>query len=283
MAMRQFAFGGQAANAATAVSSPFGLPIYGYAPGDPVLQADPGIYTEEECRNLAAAREESYTRNSDTVKISPLPIYTKSDPCALEKVTVGSMLINEGVYNDEHSLPSIDGTTPEGSTLGGNSGSSDSGQPGTPSNSPSSWVSPVPSGVSYRKTSGYGVNRGSYIHRGQDLAYRGDFLSICDGVIEKIDNKGDRNSYGNMTSTNVLRVACDGGEDIFVQYHHYYYRELKPNIKIGARVRAGQPLAPVGNQGNSSGYHLHMEIHKGTKYPAQVNPIQFLRGKGVNL
>jgi murein DD-endopeptidase MepM/ murein hydrolase activator NlpD len=57
----------------------------------------------------------------------------------------------------------------------------------------------------------------------------------------------------------------------------------RPNIRVGQRVQAGQPIGSVGSSGNSSGPHLHFEVHTGA--PADnsnaVNPVIFLRKAGV--
>lgn len=149
------------------------------------------------------------------------------------------------------------------------------------------WASPIPKGVAYTSTGSYGESRGSYRHEGSDFAYRNaDFVSICDGIVTRVDNKGDIRTPGNVAMSNHLTVDCGGG--IYARYHHYYYREVKPGIKVGARVTAGQPLAAVGNQGNTqgaTGIHLHFEIRTRDNVGFQYTkyPIDFLRSKGVNI
>lgn len=98
-----------AASSTTVTSSPFGLPNYGYTVGDPVLTADPKVYTEESCAASAAAREASLT-NKLNGKRTVVPVYTKSDPCALEKLVVGS-LITAANPTDEYAFQSIGSTT----------------------------------------------------------------------------------------------------------------------------------------------------------------------------
>ena len=84
--------------------NPFNIPIYGYAVNDPALTADPGIYTEEECKELATAREESYGVGAGAGGAGKVATYTKSDPCALEKMAVGIALKSAGVEDDKYSL-----------------------------------------------------------------------------------------------------------------------------------------------------------------------------------
>lgn len=86
---------------ATTTINPFNMPIYGYSVNDPALETDPSNYTEEFCSASAKAREESYGRD---ITRSTLPTYAVSDPCALEKMVVGSMLQAQGVTDDKYSL-----------------------------------------------------------------------------------------------------------------------------------------------------------------------------------
>ncbi|MCD8561867.1 hypothetical protein LRY29_02280, partial [Candidatus Saccharibacteria bacterium] len=94
--------------AATSSSvNPFNIARYGYAADDPALTADPGIYTEAYCTETAAAREDSYGYHPETFK--GYSTYSVSDPCALEKMVVGSMLQAEGVTDDPYSLDPVEG------------------------------------------------------------------------------------------------------------------------------------------------------------------------------
>ena len=99
------------ASAATdsAVINPFNLPLYGYAPGDPALTADPGTYTEEQCAASAQARIDS--KYKDVSKGEIIAVYHKSDPCALEKMVVGSQLEVNGITDDTYSLKPVTAET----------------------------------------------------------------------------------------------------------------------------------------------------------------------------
>lgn len=65
----------------------------------------------------------------------------------------------------------------------------------------------------------------------------------------------------------------------------YCHMVRQPAVRVGQTVMAGQPIGNVGSSGNSSGPHLHYEIHEG--YPATeanaVNPVPFMQSKGVPL
>jgi murein DD-endopeptidase MepM/ murein hydrolase activator NlpD len=65
----------------------------------------------------------------------------------------------------------------------------------------------------------------------------------------------------------------------------YCHLVQAPSVRVGQQVTAGQPIGRVGSSGNSSGPHLHLQIHSG--YPANesnaTNPVSFLTGRGVAL
>lgn len=63
----------------------------------------------------------------------------------------------------------------------------------------------------------------------------------------------------------------------------YCHMVRRPTVSEGAAVSAGQIVGHVGTSGNSSGPHLHFEVHLG--YPAgsgnAVDPIGFMRRVGA--
>lgn len=104
-----------AASNATTNASPFGLPLYGYKISNSVIRADPDLYTDEYCSASAEARENTKAKKGT----STVEVYTQTDPCALEKLVVGS-LITAANPTDKYAFQSISGTgTTTSTTTGG--------------------------------------------------------------------------------------------------------------------------------------------------------------------
>ncbi|GGS21041.1 hypothetical protein GCM10010252_70470 [Streptomyces aureoverticillatus] len=55
------------------------------------------------------------------------------------------------------------------------------------------------------------------------------------------------------------------------------------SVKAGQKVGAGQRIARSGSTGNSSGPHLHFEIRTGPGFGSDIDPLAYLRGRGVRI
>ena len=83
-------------------------------------------------------------------------------------------------------------------------------------------------------------------------------------------NAGPAQGFGNW-----VVIRHDGGE-VSVYGHMRYY-----NVSVGERVTAGQQIAVIGSEGQSTGPHLHFEIKPdGTN---QVDPVPWFKAQGITI
>ncbi len=54
-------------------------------------------------------------------------------------------------------------------------------------------------------------------------------------------------------------------------------------VRTGQTVTAGQQIATVGNRGQSTGPHVHVETHYGGLYQERRDPVAWLTARGVNV
>ncbi|GAA3086159.1 hypothetical protein GCM10017562_65240 [Streptomyces roseofulvus] len=55
------------------------------------------------------------------------------------------------------------------------------------------------------------------------------------------------------------------------------------SVREGQRVSGGQRIGRSGSTGNSSGPHLHFEVRTGPGYGSDIDPLAYLRARGVSL
>lgn len=140
------------------------------------------------------------------------------------------------------------------------------------------WASPVPAGTVM--TAHFGTYPSGGAHSGTDYSgFSGKFRSACAGTVSKVAvnaTYANRNAYRVSGSTNYLWIDCGGG--ITMGYAHWYANTRPAWIAVGAPVSAGQELIAVGNQGNSSGTHVHFEVRRNG---AAIDGHDFLVSMGV--
>ena len=54
-------------------------------------------------------------------------------------------------------------------------------------------------------------------------------------------------------------------------------------VSVGQAVSTGQQIAEIGNRGQSTGPHLHFEVHTGGLYVNRVDPVPWLTARGISL
>lgn len=151
------------------------------------------------------------------------------------------------------------------------------------------WVLPLPAG-SYRISSGYGPRDGRF-HYGLDLAAPAGtpiYAAAAGTVVgaqctsPSCDRPGDLDVGGNPTTPGCgWRVQIQHTGGIATTYCH----ALALTVHTGQTVTAGQTIGYVGSTGNSSGPHLHFQVHQGAPPISDVttvDPLPFLRGVGLH-
>ena len=121
-----------------------------------------------------------------------------------------------------------------------------------------------------RLTSGYGSRWGSF-HYGLDLAapMLTPEYAAMDGVVLRA---GSASGFGLA-----VYILHENG-DVTVYGHME-----KILVKPGQYVEAGETIALVGNRGQSTGPHLHFEVHKGGEDGPRVDPMAWLNARGVQV
>jgi murein DD-endopeptidase MepM/ murein hydrolase activator NlpD len=128
-------------------------------------------------------------------------------------------------------------------------------------------VNPVPEA---RLTSGFGLRNG-VLHAGVDLAAPlGTHIRAAEGGT--VISAGPASGFGHW-----VRVRATDGT-IYV-YGHMYAGGI--HVSVGQTVAAGDYIADVGADGDSSGPHCHFEVHPNGG--AAVNPVTFMAARGVTL
>lgn len=112
----------------------------------------------------------------------------------------------------------------------------------------------MPAEKGFRFTSGYGMRNGT-MHMGVDIAPKvpGDrntkILSVADGVV--LDARGGVGGFG-------CWIVIKHSDNLCSIYGHMPLRSIR--VKKGDRVKKGQHIALMGQEGMSYGIHLHLEL-----------------------
>ncbi|MCX4389064.1 M23 family metallopeptidase [Micromonospora peucetia] len=151
---------------------------------------------------------------------------------------------------------------------------------------PSGWTPPIPGrvGSGFRTLDRPG-------HNGVDIgAPKGTLIRVA-ATGRVLVSRCDPDNRG--------RLSCDvdgwpnkGGCGWFVDVLHaggfvtrYCHMVSKPRVKVGQLVEAGAVIGEVGSSGNSSGPHLHFEVHEDGDRSSRgaIDPVPFMRSRGAPL
>ena len=121
-----------------------------------------------------------------------------------------------------------------------------------------------------RVTSCYGSRWGT-MHYGVDIAAPiGTPIYAPEGGV--VLQAGPASGFG-------LAVYLQHGDGSITLYGHI----SSYSVAAGQQVTAGQQIAAVGNTGQSTGAHLHFEVHQGGLYQNRTNPVPWLTQRGIPL
>jgi len=113
--------------------------------------------------------------------------------------------------------------------------------------------------------------RWGQMHYGIDLAapLGTPIVAAADGVVLKT---GPASGYGNA-------IYIEDAEGFVHVYGHMRYW----NVKVGQLVHAGEQIAKVGNEGRSTGPHLHWEVRRDDMHGKPIDPQDWLADHGIKL
>jgi murein DD-endopeptidase MepM/ murein hydrolase activator NlpD len=133
---------------------------------------------------------------------------------------------------------------------------------------PVPWQAPV---RGFRITGQFGASGSNWssTHTGLDFAvgYGTPIHAVTSGVVTEAAYDG---SYGNKTV-----ITLENGTEI------WYCHQVALTVDVGQRVAAGEVIGAVGMTGNTTGPHVHLEVHPAGGGP--VDPAAVLEGHRVAL
>ncbi len=142
--------------------------------------------------------------------------------------------------------------------------------------SDSGWAHPVPGFSIFWDN--YDEDRGSYRHTGEDFAAPSGhpILAAAEGAVSHM-------SCQRWEGRSPCNVVIDHGQDdqgrmVQTVYVHMFPEQVY--VQQGQQVAAGETIGGVGNNGNSTGYHLHFEVWVGGD---PVDPEEFMASVGIDL
>lgn len=110
----------------------------------------------------------------------------------------------------------------------------------------------------------YGMDMVKAVDQPIRVLANGEIVSVNSTCAPYGGKLGNFCPVGNSISGggNYVQIKFDYHDDT---YYATYMHMAKVNVQVGDIVHFGDIIGTQGNSGNSSGSHLHLEIHKGTK------------------
>lgn len=150
----------------------------------------------------------------------------------------------------------------------------------------SGWTAPIPGDVG----SGFRTQERP-AHHGVDIAAPKGFPLHAAASGRVLVARCDPDRAGEL-SCDVDGWPGKGGCGWFVDIAHagkiitrYCHLAEKPRVSAGDSVRAGEEIGVIGSSGNSSGPHLHFEVHTDGDRSSDgaIDPVRFMREQGAPL
>lgn len=176
----------------------------------------------------------------------------------------GDRSSREEIASASPSASSPSAATPSASTAAP-SPSQETEEPVEPEKTPD-WVHPMPGAT---VTSCYGPRWGT-LHAGIDLAKPANTPVRAAGAGTVVTAGWAYSGYG-------ISVVIDHGNGYLTHYAHLN----RTDVQVGDKVAPGDVIGREGSTGDSTGPHLHFEVHNGMWN--QVNPSPWMRNRGVEL
>ncbi|MGR6964977.1 M23 family metallopeptidase [Geodermatophilus sp. URMC 61] len=141
-------------------------------------------------------------------------------------------------------------------------------------------VTPETFAIDWVKEQGRSLCQADCTTNEQYFAYGAEVLSAIDGEVVAVRD-GQPEETPMLDPIHVLHPEDFGGNSVAVRTAsgvYAYYAHLQPGsiqVRVGDRVRTGQPLGALGNSGNSTQPHLHFELMDGLD-PLTANSLPFV-------
>ncbi|MCM1967325.1 LysM peptidoglycan-binding domain-containing M23 family metallopeptidase [Streptomyces sp. G1] len=245
----------------------------------------PGDYLSKiaERQHLTGGWEQLYADNREAVGTDPSLIHPGL------KLTLGAKSAAPAAPA-ETPKQAKKSTSTDSSPSSASSGSSTSGDSSDSSGEAAAPAAPAPKAPAKRQAGSTSTGFVAPVGGGMSTAYKTagsmwssgyhtgvDFAASSGTTVKAVGagtvvSAGWSGSYGNEV---VIRHA-DGK---YSQYAHL----SQLSVSSGQSVTGGQTIGLSGSTGNSTGPHLHFEIRTGPSYGSDIDPLAYLRSKGVSI
>lgn len=130
-------------------------------------------------------------------------------------------------------------------------------------------------------SSPFNEDRGSYKHKGTDFNKAGN-QDLGNPIYSFIDGVVLRTGYQENGAGHYLVISEKDQKTRNFDEIKLFHLQDPPNVKQGDQIKIGDILGKIGNTGNSTGSHLHMEVYKGGRLVDPVDYLGKLKRKAVS-